>query len=227
MSTGCISFNVEYAYKFGAMAGLFLSALESAVLFISDKDASVSLSSEQIYNFCGMSRDEQEAAELILLDKNAISIRKTNSPNRRVYTINHVNIFNCEIPRFHKAFSLDELRTAIPVDKKKQERVNKLKNAITVNNPVIKAALCDWIDVLEESKKSQTVKGIEENMKTLLQRGASEKLMLDAIRACIKNGWRDLSFGFDAISTYSTQDNSFEAYSKIKDTGNDFIREGF
>ena len=223
-----ISYNVSYAYKYGATNALFLSALESLSLLNRSIDNSVSATREQIYLVSGLTDAEQENSENALSDIGVISIKGVKGTSeKKKYNVNYTKIFNTEIPEAHKESLVFAVSNKSSTSKKAKDKLKEeLKKAVNVDNEVVKDAIYDWINSIVDSGKKTTVYGVIENVRLIKNYTSDVDEAVKIIRACTRNQWRDFQYGIKA-NKYGDSSAGMGKYSQIKSDGSDLIGEVF
>lgn len=211
------SYNLEIAKVFGVLTAVFLKCIDDEILFqernkLISEDKTISLSRAEIYARTALDDDKQIDIEFALQECGVLIVKPLkNVPNKNYYIFNQEQLIKImvaedpsEVLGTEKAKQFTKGARIEPLSKR-QNRIIGLKKKITIEDPVVKQYLVDWIDAVYSRQKggflSPTGVTIAQEELIAYAKDNQEK-QIAILKIAIKGCLRDLTW---AIEQYEKQ----------------------
>lgn len=226
------SYNIYVAKLFGPLSAIYISNLDRCYECCG-KDSCIPLSREQIYDSTGIDVVKQIEVEECLISYGILYVKSfRNSSEKNYYRLDYDRLKSI-IDDPNKVNEVSSYTSIVKsptkkVDKetKKEQALRRLKNAVKIDDEVLKQHLFDWIDSVIEKGGYLTTQAVKINIDELTKFTSDQDLAIKVILMATKNCWRDLSWAMDKFSN-ARNGNNFANYSEIRADEDSIMSETF
>lgn len=220
------------AKLFGPLSAIYISNLDRCYECCGD-DTRVALSREQIYDSTGIDTLKQVAVEECLASYGILEVKAfRNSSEKNYYRLDYDRLKSIidnpnKVNDVHMFSTIPSApKKKIDKETKKAQALKRLKNAVKIDDEVLKQHLFDWIDSVIEKGGYLTTQSVRINVDELNKFTSDQSLAIRVILMATKNCWRDLSWAMDKCSNNSSG-NNFANYNEIRADVNSIMSETF
>lgn len=224
------SYNVDIAKSIGVLSAIYVSFIDKLLI----RNEKLALSKNQIYDYTGIDFDKQDEVEDNLVRCGIMDIKgpRTNS-DKKSFSINYnrlEEILN-DPKKIDEVYffttSTKKTKEKVSKETKKEQNLKKLKNAVKIEDEVLKQHIFDWIDSVMDSGKYLTVQSIKINIEQLKKFTSSQDIAIQVVDMSAKNCWRDFEWAMSKVKPEIDNKNNFANYNNIISDGRDLIEEAF
>lgn len=224
------SYNVDIAKIVGPLSAIYISFIDKLLI----RNEKLLLSKSQIFDYTGIEPDKQDEIENNLTYCGIMDIKNARgSSDKKNYCINYDRLDSI-LTNPDKINEIYRLSTIAPKKKekvsketKKEQTLKRLKNAVKIDDEVLKQHIFDWIDSVIEKGGYLTTQAIRINIEELKKFTSSQSLAIQVLNMATKNCWRDLSWAMNKVDTGIDSKNNFADYSNIVSSGERVVDEAF
>lgn len=214
-----VSYNLDVAKVLGPLSAIYISFIDKSNE--DNKNDKLSLSRTDILNKTGIDERFQEEVEKFLFSKGILDIQNLrNSSEKNYYSINYERLDSIindpeKLNEIYKLTTKSPFKKKVDKETKKEQTLKRLKNAVKVDDEVLKQYIFDWIDSIIEKGGYITTQSIKINVNELMKFATSQEIAIKVLTIATKNCWRDLSWAMNRVNSGLNDRNNFNNYNSI------------
>lgn len=214
------SYNVDLAKIVGPLSSIFISLIDFYQK--NNNGDKISLDRSTIYNNIGIDEQSQLSIENNLVLGKVLEVKSVRGPSdKNYYSLNYEELSKI-LKEDKNYFTVNIINNKINSKKeaketKKEKTLKRLKNAVNIDDQVIKQYIFDWIDSIIESGNYLTTQSIKINVDQLVKFSTDQSKLIEVLLIATKSNWKDLTWAMNRVSQNKINSgNNFSNYSEIK-----------
>ena len=224
------SYNVDIAKLIGPLSAIYVSFIDKLLI----RNEKLLLSRDQIFDYTGIDFDKQNEIENNLTYCGILDIKNVRwSSEKKNYILNYdrlETILN-DPTKINEVYKLSTVKSKskekVSKETKKEQMLKRLKNAVKIDDEVLKQHIFDWIDSVIEKGNYLTTQSVKINIEELNKFTSSQSIAIQVLNIATKNRWRDLSWAMNKVVPEIDNKNNFADYNNIVSNGERVVDEAF
>lgn len=224
------SYNVDIAKLIGPLSAIYVSFIDKLLI----RNEKLLLSRNQIFDYTGIDFDKQDEIENNLTYCGILDIKNVRgSSEKKNYILNYdrLEIILNDPTKINEVYKLSTVKSKpkekVSKETKKEQMLKRLKNAVKIDDEVLKQHIFDWIDSVIEKGNYLTTQSVKINIEELNKFTSSQSIAIQVLNIATKNCWRDLSWAMNKVTPELDNKNNFADYNNIVSNGERVVYEAF
>lgn len=224
-----VSYNLDIAKILGPVSAIYISFIDR--MYTENKAEKLSISRSDIFEKTGIDQDKQLEVEKYLYSRGILEIQNLrNSTEKNYYSLNYERLESIlqnpeKINEIYKLSTNNPFKKKVDKETKKEQTLKRLKNAVRIDDEVIRQYAYNWIDSIIEGGGYITTQSIKINIDELMKFSSTQDIAIKVLRIATKNCWRDLTWAMNRVN--SDISNNFADYSNIVSDNSSRVEEAF